>query len=90
MQYLQGLILIAMHDFDHYKPVSCDFYDRLINFAGSKSQVDIIAKGTEGAFIKSGIIQDVFTRNKAEFCVIDGCELRLDQIESVLPSTNLP
>lgn len=87
MQYLQGLNLIAMDDFGHYIPVSCDLYDLLTHYASNKSKVDIQTKVLNGSRLYSGIISDVFKKNKEEFCVIEGNELRLDFIISVLPTT---
>ena len=87
MQYLQDLNLIAMNDFGHYKPVSCDFYDLLTHYVSKKSVVEINVNSPYEPQVYSGIISDVFTKNKEEFCVIQGIELRLDYIISVLPTT---
>lgn len=68
-----------------YITISCDFYDVLCNHALFKNEVEII-----DIFdcIHHGIIKDVYTLEKEEFCQIGETKLRLDLIKSVANKNN--
>jgi transcriptional antiterminator Rof (Rho-off) len=61
---------------EDYIPVSCDLYDELTNAILKKNHVKLI---TEDEVI-DGLLQDVYTKNKEEFCVINDQAIRLDRI----------
>jgi transcriptional antiterminator Rof (Rho-off) len=59
-----------------YIPVSCDFYDELTNAILKKNYVKLITEDEEIV----GLLQDVYTKNKEEFCIINDQAIRLDRI----------
>lgn len=67
---------------DAYLPVSCDFHDEFLALATRKEKVKVYifnSRGTLDGF--SGIITDVFTKNREEFLKIDNYPpIRLDKI----------
>ena len=70
-----------------YQPVSCAFYDELEAFATLREPV-LIRYYDEGqtlhALETTGVIVDLFIRDKAEYLRTDtGREVRLDRLESV-------
>jgi hypothetical protein len=69
-----------------YKTISCDFYDVLTHHALFKNEVEIIDIFD---VIHSGVIHDVFTFNKEEFCLIGETKIRLDFIKSIANKINL-
>jgi transcriptional antiterminator Rof (Rho-off) len=62
-----------------YKSISCSFYDELINSIVLKQSVKIYLDD----LILEGKLNDVFTRNKEEFILIHGQEIRLDYIKNI-------
>jgi transcriptional antiterminator Rof (Rho-off) len=62
-----------------YKNVSCDFYDELTNAILLKQVVEIFTEGK----IHIGLLKDVYTENKEEFCIINDVQIRLDKILSM-------
>jgi transcriptional antiterminator Rof (Rho-off) len=62
---------------EKYKPVSCNLYDELSNAVVLKRQINIttIDKG-----VMVGLIKDIYTKDKEEFCIIDDSHVRLDTI----------
>ena len=75
---------------DAYRPIACDFHDRLEALATLRRRVRLTLKdgdgGTGGASAE-GLIADIYTReDKQEFLRMDdGTEIRLDQILGVSP-----
>ncbi len=61
----------------NYKGVSCAFYDELTNSIVLKQKVNLKINDST---IVEGFIQDIFTRNKEEFILINAEEIRLDFI----------
>ena len=67
-----------------YKTISCSFYDVLLEKATLKEIVDIKYMELNGESLCSGIIVDVFTKNKGEFLKLDSRKtIRLDKLISV-------
>ena len=69
-----------------YKPISCDYYDILLDFATKKQEVSIVLTSEEGndPMEFSDIIIDVFTKKGEEFMNLkSGNTYRLDRIISV-------
>ena len=68
-----------------YKTISCSFYDLLLEKATLKEMVLIgYKKAGECDQSASGIILDVYTKNKEEFLKLDSDQIiRLDYIVSV-------
>lgn len=77
-----------------YQPINCSFHDILLEKATFRKTVEIIYYATDGTQKQSlNRIKDVFTKNSAEFMLLDNGELiRLDYIVSVdgiaLPETS--
>ncbi len=65
---------------EKYKPVSCNLYDELSNAALFKNMVVVTTIHGE---IINGHIEDLFTREKEEFCIVENKCLRLDQIANL-------
>lgn len=66
-----------------YKAISCDFYDEIINTITLQQHVRLTYKEGEQTLVTDGEIIDVFTKNKEEFCAINGLEIRLDRVVKV-------
>jgi transcriptional antiterminator Rof (Rho-off) len=64
-----------------YQPISCDFYDVLINFSVQKKVVAAILNDDNHPIV--GLIVDVYTKDKEEFAVINEKHVRLDNIKSI-------
>ncbi len=75
---------------DAYRPIACDFHDRLEALATLRRRVRLTLKdgdaGPAGASAE-GLIADIYTRaDKQEFLRLDdGTEIRLDRILGVSP-----
>ncbi|MBK8699899.1 MAG: hypothetical protein IPN29_10350 [Saprospiraceae bacterium] len=65
---------------DQYRIVSCDLYDQLSNAAVMKQPVRLLLINDVEMF---GKIDDIFTKEKQEFCVIDHKVIRLDKILAI-------
>jgi len=65
-----------------YLPVSCDFHDELLALASRKEKVKVFIFNKKGTLDSiSGLIIDVFTKNREEFLQIDTfTPIRLDKI----------
>jgi transcriptional antiterminator Rof (Rho-off) len=59
-----------------YEVVSCDFYDEIILAIEKKMHCVVTTIQT----IQQGRIIDVYTKEKVEYCVINGFHIRLDKI----------
>ncbi|MBK7104990.1 MAG: hypothetical protein IPH62_06880 [Ignavibacteriae bacterium] len=70
-----------------YQRISCNLFDRLENLALSKSKVKIKYL-TENQITEEieGIIQNIFSENKAEFLSVNNVKIRLDKIQSIINS----
>lgn len=76
-----------------YKPINCEFHDKLLDKATLKKACEITYNATEGQKTTIDIIVDVYTKNKAEYMQLSqGLIIRLDHIISVdgdvLPDSN--
>ncbi len=66
----------------NYKPIDCNFYDRLEAWSVRKVEVNICLTDTDS--LTTGVIQDLYIKEKAEFLLLNtGQEIRLDKIASV-------
>jgi len=79
---LQDIQLIFMNDIRHYKRVSCDFYDQLLNHILHKQKL-ILHLETEDRPTLQGVIEDVFTKEGEEFCIVGNYTIRLDLIKDI-------
>lgn len=71
---------------DKYTPINCEFLDRLEHCCIRKEHCQIVYR--QGSFPRNieteGLITDIFSREKAEYILLDnGEEIRLDRIVSV-------
>ena len=67
-----------------YEPISCSLYDRIESLAVLKTNVKIrFINKDKAEEIIEGNINNVFSRDKAEFLLINNSEIRLDQIKSI-------
>lgn len=66
-----------------YEPISCDFYDEIINTITLQQKVSITYKHEDHTLIAEGNITNVFTRDKEEFCVVNDLEIRLDKVVKI-------
>ncbi len=71
-----------------YRPIACDFHDRLEEFATLRRRVRLTLKGAfpqPGPAFAEGLIADLYTTaDKQEFLRLDsGDEIRLDRILNV-------
>lgn len=71
---------------DKYKPINCEFLDRLEFWCLSKKVSSIVYR--QGNFPRDieiqAIICDIICRDKADYMILDnGDEIRLDRIVSV-------
>jgi transcriptional antiterminator Rof (Rho-off) len=64
---------------EDYKPVSCDLYDELTNAILKKNAVKLVTE--EMTF--DGLLTDIYTKDKVEFCVINTKAIRLDRINDL-------
>ena len=84
-----------MEQDDAYRPIACDFHDRLEAFSTLRQRVRLSLKDGdavgEGASAE-GLIADIYTReDKREFLRLDnGAEIRLDRILDVAPTVGSP
>jgi transcriptional antiterminator Rof (Rho-off) len=69
-----------------YKPVACDFHDRLESFATLRRRVRLSLR--DEAATAEGRISDIYTTaDKEEFLRLDnGAEIRLDRILDAVPA----
>jgi transcriptional antiterminator Rof (Rho-off) len=66
-----------------YQPISCGLYDRIESLAVGKNNVELIySDGIENKTI-SGKIENIYSKNKAEYLRINNIEIRLDQIKTI-------
>jgi transcriptional antiterminator Rof (Rho-off) len=68
-----------------YRPIECDFHDRLEEFAVTRRRVRI---AHESGQAPEGLIEDIYTTDtKEEFLRMeDGTTIRLDKIKAVDPA----
>jgi Rho-binding antiterminator len=71
---------------DKYIPINCEFLDRIEHWCVKREHCEITYR--QGTFPRdlqtTGIITDIFTRDKAEFLTLDdGEEIRLDKIVAI-------
>jgi Rho-binding antiterminator len=70
---------------DHdYKPIDCNFYDELEALAVKRKTCDIIFMNEGGKANIRTAIEDIFTRDHAEYLkTSSGLEIRLDRLIQV-------
>lgn len=69
---------------DPYLPVDCDFCDELALLSDRKKFVKLFFfNGPETIDVVTGVVTDIATRNREEFCIIGGREVRLDKIVTI-------
>lgn len=68
-----------------YQPISCSFYNRLERLALKQLPVPLVFyEEKELKSLAAVVIEDVFTRKKAEYLRLSGgIEIRLDRLVSV-------
>ena len=66
-----------------YKPVSCDFYDHLETLALRKSKVKIVFVTDGKEKVAEGIIENLFSKENAEYLKIQNNQVRLDNIKTL-------
>lgn len=68
-----------------YIPVSCSIYDRIESLAVRRQMVEIIFRDQKNNEVKiSGIINNVYSENKAEYLLIGKASIRLDKIINII------
>jgi len=72
-------------NYKDYQPINCSYYDQLLHFATLKQKVLIRYNSLDNQqHSKEAIIQDIFTKSRAEFMQLDtGDTIRLDYLISV-------
>ena len=63
-----------------YIPISCSLYDRIESLAIGKKYVDVIYSDDIENKTLSGKIENIYSKDKAEYLRINSIEIRLDQI----------
>ena len=67
-----------------YQPISCNLYDRIESLAVLKKNIKIILINDDKTEeLIEGKISDVFSKDSAEFLVINDSKIRLDKIKSI-------
>jgi transcriptional antiterminator Rof (Rho-off) len=84
-----------MEQDEAYRPIACDFHDRLEAFATLRRRVRLTLKDEDAVGEEAsaeGLIADIYTReDKKEFLRLDtGEEIRLDRILDVAPAADSP
>jgi len=70
--------------YQHYTPISCDFYDELEALATRKKTCNIVFLNDGARSQIRGEIADLYTREKVEYMkTTSGLEIRLDQLIEV-------
>jgi Rho-binding antiterminator len=75
-----------MEPVEEYRPIACDFHDRLESMATLRRRVRLSLRG--GTATAEGVISDIYTTaDKQEFLRLDnGAEIRLDRVLAVDPA----
>jgi len=68
-----------------YRPINCGFHEWLLHFATKAQAVEMELVSEQGEIItRTGVIKDVFTKEGAEFVLLDSDEIfRLDYIRKL-------
>lgn len=66
-----------------YQPISCSLYNRIESLAIGKKNVEIIYSDDKENNTIFGKIENIFSKEKAEFLRINNIEIRLDQIKTI-------
>ena len=67
-----------------YQPINCSLFDRIESLAVVHRKVKLVytdESETDKAIV--GMINNVFTENKAEYLLINETKIRLDKIKSI-------
>jgi transcriptional antiterminator Rof (Rho-off) len=67
-----------------YKQISCSLYDRIESLALTRQKVNITYLKENEQIMVKGIIENIFSENKAEYLIINDTKIRLDEIVSIL------
>ena len=69
---------------DPYLPVDCDYYDELAMLSDRMKVIKLFFfLGPDFLDDVTGTVEDIMTRDHAEFCIIGGREIRLDKIITI-------
>ena len=67
-----------------YQPINCGVYDQLLVWASQKVEVTITHQKDDTIQSEKGIINDVYTKDKAEYLKLNtGTTIRLDFIHTI-------
>ena len=67
-----------------YKPVNCDYYDHLEEWATKKEKISINYHLGADSHTDEGVIKDLYVREHEEYLKLDsGKEIKLDTIKSI-------
>jgi transcriptional antiterminator Rof (Rho-off) len=66
-----------------YQPISCSLYDRIESLAICNKYVEVIYSDDEENKTISGKIENIYSKDKAEYLRINSVEIRLDQIKTI-------
>lgn len=66
-----------------YQPISCSLYDRIESLAIGKKYIEVIYSDDIENKTISGKIENIYSKDKAEYLRIDSIEIRLDQIKTI-------
>jgi transcriptional antiterminator Rof (Rho-off) len=68
-----------------YQRISCSLFDRLENLVNAKTKIKITFLNDKNTTEEvEGIVQNIFSENKAEFLLINDVKIRLDKIQSIV------
>lgn len=69
---------------EFYKAINCSFYDKLLEHASLRQEVEIVFENDNGKETEISLIKNVFTKEKAEYLLLSsGTVIRLDYIYSI-------
>ena len=63
-----------------YTPISCNLFDRIESLAVKSKNVKVKYQDGENEKVTTGMIKNVFSKDKAEFLLINDIIIRLDMI----------
>jgi len=66
-----------------YQPINCSLYDRIESLAIGKKYIEIIYSDDKENKTIFGKIENIYSKEKAEFLRINSIEIRLDQIKTI-------
>ena len=66
-----------------YNPISCNLFDRIESLSVKGKMVNIKYQDGDDKNTAVGIIKNVFSKDNAEYLLINGLRIRLDMIISI-------